>query len=301
MAAVSGICAAAITPRREGPEIDLASMFELIDFLARAGVNGIALMGSTGEFLHFPIEDRSRLVSLAVKRSRLPVLVGASHSTFDGALTLARDAAEAGAAGVLVMPPAFYCYGQADIRHFYLRLVAGMKGVCPVYLYNIPQFASEIRPETAIGLLATGEFAGIKDSTPSWESFARLAEARERLGFALLAGRDAFYVKARRAGAAGIISGVASAIPELLVALDRALTAGQEDRAAALDASLQQFLAWLDCAPAPMVIREALALRGLSTGPHASPPSDETRRELDAFAEWFRAWIPEVLEQYTHG
>jgi len=301
MAAVSGVYAAAITPRRQGPEIDLASMFELIDFLAGAGVSGIALMGATGEFLHFSIEDRSRLVSLAVKRSRLPILAGAGHSTFDGALTLARDAADAGAAGVLVMPPSFYSYGQADIRHFYMRLAGELKGACPIYLYNIPQFASEIRPETAIDLLSTGEFAGIKDSAPSWESFAAVAEARERLGFTLLAGRDAFYLKARGIGADGIISGAASAVPELLTALDHALTARADDRAAALDASLQQFLAWLDCAPAPMVIREAVALRGLRTGPHASPPSDETRRELDVFAEWFRGWSPDVLRQCSHG
>ena len=96
MCAVSGVYAALITPRREGPEIDLAAAFELVDFVSKAGVAGIVLMGATGEFPHFTLEERGRLVALAVKRSRVPVIAGVGHSTFDGALMLAREAGDAG-------------------------------------------------------------------------------------------------------------------------------------------------------------------------------------------------------------
>ncbi len=297
MSAFSGVYVAALTPRREGPEIDLASAFELIDFLCRAGVDGIALMGSTGEFPHFSIEERSRLVSLAVKRSRVPVLAGVSHSTFDGALSLAREAADAGAAGVLLMPPYFFPYGRRVVRQFFLEFAERFKGAAPIVLYDIPEFSSPIGLETAVELLETGAFAGIKDSSGQWEEFAGLRAARDKHPFSLLVGQDALFARARAEGADGIISGVASVLPELLVALDRALTGGQAARTQALDARLQEFLRWLREFPAPVAIRETAIQRGLHVGPHASPPGPEDRQGLTEFSAWFAEWWPVVQKE----
>ncbi len=297
MGAVSGVYAAAITPRREGPGIDLGGVFDVLDFLGRGGVDGIALMGSTGEFLHFPIIERCRLISLAARRSRVPILAGVSHSTFDGAVALAREAAVAGAAGVLLMPPYFFGYSQDDVRHFYLRFAEALKDAVPIFLYNIPAYTTAISAGLAIELLATGLFGGIKDSTASWDEFEALRAARERHPFTLMAGQDVLYARARLAGADGVISGIASAIPELHVALDRALLAGQAERAGRLDRRLQEFAAWIGEFPAPVAIREAAAMRGVRPGPPASPPGPETMRKLAEFAEWFRVWLPAVLQE----
>src|SRR5215472_11488306 len=98
--AIRGVFPAAITPRRAtGVSIDISAALELMDFLQSHGVDGITLLGSTGEFIHFEPEDRARLASMAVKRCRVPVLVNASHSTLDGAVALAQQATDAGAAG----------------------------------------------------------------------------------------------------------------------------------------------------------------------------------------------------------
>jgi len=300
MGAVSGVYAAAITPRREGPGIDLAGVFDLLDFLSRGGVDGIALMGSTGEFLHFPIIERCRLISLAVRRSRVPILAGVSHSTLEGALALAREAAGAGAAGVLVMPPYFFGYSQDDIRHFYLQFAESLKGSVPIFLYNIPSFTTAISSSLAVELLSTGLFEGIKDSTASWDEFEALRAARERFPFTLMAGQDVLYSRARLAGADGVVSGIASAIPELHVALDRALLAGETERAEVLDRRLQEFVAWIPEFAPPVAIREAAALRGIRPGPSAAPPGPEAKQKLAQFAGWFKAWLREVLRECSH-
>lgn len=300
MSAVSGVYAAVITPRREGPEIDLAAAFELVDFLSNAGVAGIELMGPTGEFPHFTLEERSRLVSLAVKRSRAPVIAGVGHSTFDGALMLAREAGDAGVAGVLLMPPYFFRYGPDDIRHFYLRFAERIKGAVPIFLYNAPQFTSPMPCGTAIELLATDQFTGIQDSSASWEDFERLKSARDGHPFALLMGHEALFVRFRAAGADGIISGVASAVPELLVAADRAIRLGQTERMQLLDCRLREFLAWADLFPVPVAIRQAAALRGLRVGEGASPLGPESQRKLCEFSEWFRGWLPTVEKECSY-
>lgn len=296
MAALGGVVAAAVTPRRQGPEIDLGAAFELLDFLCATGISGIALLGSTGEFIHFTIEERIRLVKLGVKRSRVPVVAGVSHSALDGAVLLAREAADAGAAALMLAPPYFFSYSQEEIRDFYFAF-AEQAGGMPIVIYNIPQFASRIEPETAAELLASGAFEGIKDSSGSWTDFTRLLQARDSSPFSLLVGHDAIFTPARMAGADGIISGVAAAVPELIVALDRAIACGNRNAAWRLDARLQEFLRHMYAFAPPIAIREAVAARGITTGPHAVTFGAAAARRLEAFREWFAGWLPGVLEE----
>lgn len=294
MTAIRGVNVAAVTAWREGPELDLGATFELIDYLSASGVKGIALMGSTGEFLHFEMAERIRLVTLAVKRSRAPVIAGVAHSSLDGAVTLAREAAAAGAAALLLMPPYFFRYSQEDIKEFYLLFVKELKDAAPVFLYNIPFFTTAIACETALELLATGLFAGIKDSSGNWDYFARLKEAREQSGFTLLVGNDVVFTQARQAGADGVVSGVACAIPELMLGLDAAILSGDTAKTQRLEARLQEFISWLERFPVPAGIREALKVRGLKVGPAAVPLGPSGCQQLDAFREWFKVWLPMV-------
>ncbi|HTQ53928.1 MAG TPA: dihydrodipicolinate synthase family protein [Bryobacteraceae bacterium] len=292
MASFSGVIAAAVTPHgRRGDESDIGATLELIDFLCAAGVQGIALLGSTGEFVNLNFDDRVRLVYLAVKRSRVPVLAGISHSTLDGALALAREAGAAGAAGLLLMPPYFFRYRQPEIQEFYLRFAAELNHAPPIYLYNIPAFTSPIDNETAIRLLATGHFAGIKDSSGSWDYFAGLHRYKSEHPCTLLVGHDGIFARARREGADGVVSGVACAVPELLLALDRAAQQEPAEEAERLDARLHEFLARLDRFPTPVALKAALAVRGLKTGAPPVPLARETEAALDEFRAWFRAWL----------
>jgi len=289
---------AAVTPHRDfGYQADLGATLELVDFLCAARAHGIALLGSTGEFLHLSLEDRAHLVRLAVKRSRAPVIAGVTHSTLDGTMTLAEQAADAGAAAVLVMPPYFFPYAQDEIREFYLRLADRITGVIPILLYNIPSFTSPISVETACDLLATGRFAGIKDSSGSFDQFMRLKAQRESTPFKFLVGNDVMFTRARSAGADGSVSGVACALPELMLALDRAIQVGDANQSQRRDCRLQEFIGWLDRFPAPVATREAVAARGLKVGPIALPLSPEKQREMDEFRGWFREWLPGLLKE----
>jgi len=288
----SGVIAAAVTPHgKRGDEPDIGATLELIDFLCAAGVQGIALLGSTGEFVNLNCDDRVRLVYLAVKRSRVPVLAGVSHSTLDGALALGREASAAGAAGLLLMPPYFFRYRQPEIREFYLRFAAELTHGAPIYLYNIPAFTSEISSETAVQLLSTGRFAGIKDSSGEWDNFQPLNRYKQEHPYTLLVGHDAIFARARRAGADGVVSGVACAMPELLLALDRAIALHDQDETERLDARLHEFLERIERFPTPVAIKAALAARGIKTGPPPVPLARETQAALDEFRAWFKEWL----------
>lgn len=301
-AGLSGVNVAALTPRRAGEtRPDPGALFPLLEFLAASGVRGIVLMGSTGEFTHFDLDERRRLIEQAVRAGVAPIVACVAHSTLDGALLLARAAAAAGAAALLIMPPYFFRYRQSEVKEYLLRFAAELKGAAPVYLYNIPFFTNELTAETAVELLSTGLFAGIKDSSGRWDNFVKLRAARQRCGFRLLIGNDVLFTPARMAGADGVISGCACAVPELLVALDRAITGSDAEKRERLDARLHEFIAWVDSFPAPVAIREALAARGIPTGSHAAPLSPEEQRRLTHFRAWFAEWLPQVLKECSNA
>jgi len=292
---MEGVYAAVLTPRRdEEVAIDLGGALELIEFAGSSGVDGIALLGSTGEFLHFDAEDRRHLVQFAVKRSRAPVLVNVSHSCLDGALDQARTAVRQGAAGLLLMPPYFYQYGQAEIREFCLRFAGEVQGAVPVLLYNVPGFTTAMEIETAAELLSTGLFAGLKDSSGRPEYLSELRRREGKPGVRLLVGNDRVFTRARMEGADAVVSGVAGAVPELLLGLEAAIRDGDSGKRELLEGMLQEFLAWIDKFPTPMGIREAASARGLRTGPHAVPPGEEMGRQIGRFREWFPTWLREV-------
>ena len=284
-------------PRRANEySIDLGATLELIDFLSESGVAGIALLGSTGEFVHFALDDRRHMVKFAARRSRVPLLVNVSHSTLDGALELAREAARAGVSGLLLMPPHYFRYSQEEIRTFYLAFADSFRDVIPTYLYNIPAFTNEISSALAAELLGSGRFAGIKDSSGDMEYFSDLAQQAARTPFTILVGQERVYVQQRSNGAHGAVSGVATALPELMLALERAIVAQDRTGVERLEARLAEFLAWSDLFPWPASAKEALKQRKLKSGALAIPLSSAKERKLAEFADWFRAWLPAVLE-----
>ena len=284
---ISGIIPAAITPRRaDSVEIDLARGLELIDFLVERGVAGITLLGSTGEFPHFTPEDRARFAAMAIPRSHVPVLVNATHSTLDGAVEIAQAAAENGAAGVLVMPPYYFRYTQESIRAFCLEFADRVSA--PVYLYNIPQFTSAFEIETSLSLLATGAFAGIKDSSGHWENFLKL----HATGSPVLVGAD--HVRPRSPRRDSRLD---------LRNCQRAAGADDCDRPpvprgpghGGTRPKLNEFQERAMSFPFPIAFREALKIRGVDPGPHASPLGSEELKRMDEFRGWFRECLQDVL------
>jgi dihydrodipicolinate synthase/N-acetylneuraminate lyase len=297
-ALAEGVYAALATPCREDSiEPDTAALLDYVDIVVRAGVDGLVLFGTTGEFVHYDVAERIRTFGLAIRRSRVPVLVNVSHSTLDGALILAESAMGSGAAGILVMPPYFYRYSDGEILRFYLQFIELIEQRIPTYLDNAPAVTNPISEALAQRLLDTGLFAGIKDSSGDWALFQELNEMRHRHDFRLLSGNERIYARSRASGACGIVSGVAAAVPELIVAIDHAARQVRQERVGLLDEELQKFLDWSARFPATVGIKQASVLRGWNQDHFAVPLDDEDLADLDRFKAWFRDWLPGVLKE----
>jgi dihydrodipicolinate synthase/N-acetylneuraminate lyase len=273
----TGILAAAITPRC-GLSIDVPAYIDLVQFLAAKGVSGLVIFGSTGEFPHFDLDARANATREIIKHSPVPILVNASHSSLDGAIELSRRAISDGAAAAVAMPPYYFNYAQADLRDFFLRLGGAVDG--PLSLYNIPIFTTELARETARDLLATGRFCALKDSSGD-DSYLEFLLPTPNVR--LYVGNDPSYRKLKSKGVDGAVSGIASVVPELLVAIDR----GHEFA----DPLLHQFLEWFAKFPIPAAISQALEVRCGFPCPSATPLDAALQQQ---FRAWVKEWIQEV-------
>lgn len=290
---VGGVWPAAITPRRDSAyEPDLGTALEVIDYLNSFEIDGIALFGSTGEFIHFDLPDRVKLTQMAIRRSRKPIIVCPAHSTYEGTLTLAAEAMNAGSVAALVMPPYYFRYSQKSIREFYLRLVRDLQ--TPVYLYNIPFFSTPLGLETAVELLETGEFAGIKDSSGDESYFQTIQAVKNRSDVRIIIGNDTMFIRGKRQGADGVISGVATMAPELMIALNRAVVSGNDAEVNRLEVLLKECFDWLDKFPVPAAIKMACSYRGLKVGPLAIPQYAEEVALYQQFEVWYREWLTRI-------
>ena len=287
----AGVYAALVTPRQSSSsEADAGKLLDYIDHVEAGGVSGLVLFGSTGEFVHFPPEERIRVTGLAIRRSRTPLLVNVSHSDFASVVTLAESAINHGAAGLMLLPPYFYRYDGATIQAFYEAFAELFAGRLPLYLYNLPQYTNPIPPGVAACLLASGRFAGIKDSSGDWSLFEALLRCHETHHFQLLIGSEKIYRRARLAGANGTVSGVAAALPELITALDTAILSGNEEHADHLDKKVGEYVDWLEKFPATYLIRQTAALRGWIKTHPGLPLSAAQQSDFEAFQAWFPSW-----------
>lgn len=290
---VRGIYADLATPcRANSTEADAATFLDYLDSVARAGggsgVDGLVLFGSTGEFIHFDMAERMRAAALAIRRSRIPVLIGVSHSTLEGALELAEHAVSINAAGVLLMPPYFYSYPENQIFRFYERF-AKESAATVIYLHNSPLSANLSNPELVRRLLDTGAFAGVlSEDGATWPAPCAPSVS-------VLAGDE---VLAAGAGlATAIVSPIAAAVPELPVALHRAILRGATERAEQLRGPFEELRCRLSAFPAVVGLKQAALARGWMKPPFAVPPDTEMESRLRVFQEWFIHWLPDVLRK----
>jgi 2-dehydro-3-deoxy-D-pentonate aldolase len=290
-----GVVPACVTPRRaDSYEANLAAFLETVDFLCSFPVAAILVLGTTGEMVHFDVPERIKILEFAKKRSTVPVLAGVTHSTLEGTVELAQHAVQIGCAGLAVMPPYYFRYGQEELKSFY-REVARRVGVqVPILAYHIPVFTNPIELETAWQLIEEGAIAGIKDSSGEAERMKWLIHKRAERPFHLMNGDDRLLRETWKYTGVGCISGIAAAVPELFLALHAAMKAGDEVRADALDRHVQEFGDWFDEFPNAVAVKEAVGFRRRLAIPPAVPLSFERQQKLGEFLRWFGERLPRM-------
>lgn len=223
--------AAISTPFAEDGSVALDAFAEHVAWLAAAGLDGVFVAGTTGEGVLLEDDEIAALTERAAGQD-LRVIAQVGRPSTRATARLARRAIELGADAVAAYVPWFYPATEADARTHFLGLLEAA-GEVPAFLYNIPRrTVNDLSAELA-GELAAAGFKGMKDSTGSYERHEAYLDATRERDFELYVGSEALVLRAYRDGAAGAITGLAGARPDLFVRLREALEAGEDAAAEA--------------------------------------------------------------------
>ncbi|MGP4724918.1 dihydrodipicolinate synthase family protein [Agrobacterium deltaense] len=240
---------------------------------AAAG-NNIMCAGTNGDFTALTHAEKIRLTEEVVDEvaGRAKVIVNAGMPATFETLQLAKAFDRIGVDGIAVITPFFIaCTQDGLIRHF--STVADAVET-PVYLYDIPaRTQNHIEPETARKLATHGNIAGIKDSGGAQQTLeAYLQVAKEMPGFEVYSGPDHLVLWSLQNGAAGCISGLGNALPDVLAGILNAFNAGditEAERQQAIYADFRTDLYALGFAPA--MVKRSLYLQDPSVGASRQP------------------------------
>lgn len=138
MSVMRGLSAFPITPCTPDGEPIAEDLTRILRRLTRAGVDSIGLLGSTGSYAYLSLPQRQRVLEIALNAAggRVPVIVGVGALRTSDAIALARDAAHAGAAELLLAPVS-YTPLTDDEAYAHFGAVAGATGL-PLCIYNNP-------------------------------------------------------------------------------------------------------------------------------------------------------------------
>jgi 4-hydroxy-tetrahydrodipicolinate synthase len=269
-----GVVVPMVTPVTASGGLDEGAVERLVEFLVAGGVDGIFVLGTTGEGVSVPRPIRRKLVertAAAVKR-RVKVYAGIGD-LYPNDVAVGNDYFHAGTDAVVVRPPVSFPLEQ--LLPWFKSLLSGLEG--PVILYNMPSMTNVSIPLDVIGeLVGHPRLAGMKDSENNPK---RLSDLLSRFGsreeFAIFVGVGALMAQGLKQGAEGIVPSVGNLIPDscrdLCACSQRNDWAGAEKHAARMSAVASLYQKNRTLGQSLAALKGAMSWRGLC-GPHVLPP-----------------------------
>jgi len=285
-----GIIPPLATPLTPAGEVDAGGMRRLVDHVLGAGVHGIFVLGSTGEFPFLTARQRVDVVAAAVEavNGRVPVVAGISAVGTREAIEHGRAARKAGADFLIVTAPYFgrMAMPQEWIAQ-HVQSIADEAGA-PLLLYNVPPLINDMEPPTIARLAEHPGIVGMKDSGSLIHVQDVIFRTRAR-SFRVLAGLEYHLVAAMLVGAHGGTPSPSNIIPRWYVEMYDLAVAGRVADALAAQERANRFVDRLDEIPCwPTAVKGALSLMGICGPTVAAPQPALTTEERDLLRDHLR-------------
>lgn len=230
-----GVMPATTTGFDKSLKVDYGFVAEHGRWLIDNGCTGIVTPGSLGEGATLTLAEKVELIRTYVRAvgDRAPVVAAVSALSTDEAVTFAKQAADAGASGLMVLPAYVYLGDWRETKEHVSAIFKATSLSC--MLYNNPvAYITDFLPEQIAELAA--EHVNLDAVKESSGDVRRVTAIRAVLGnrLAIFCGVDDVIVEAVAAGASGWIAGLANALPRESVDLFDYASQGQTEKAFAL-------------------------------------------------------------------
>lgn len=259
---------ALITPFSDDGAIDAAALDTHINRLIDAGVHGLVPGGSTGEFVALSSEERKTLIELCVKSAagRVPVIAGTGDLSTSKCVDLAKHAAQAGAAALMVVPPFYDALNLSQLKEL-LKEIHAESGL-PIMYYNIPSASGITLSPTEITSLSDVGVKYLKDTSGNAPSLTELLfKSAHNARVTAFNGWDTLTFYGLAAGAKGSVWGATNIIPELSMELWEALAIkGDLQKGRELWTKIWPICNFLESHNYASAIKTGMEIRGWKTG-----------------------------------
>ncbi len=281
-----GLFVVACTPFDKRGAVDEAVLRRHLRFLLDEGkVHGVIPTGSTGEFASLSEAERKRVVEVTVDEvnGKVPVVAGAAAVSTHDTITYARAAEEAGADGVMIVPP-YYCHPVERELYEHYKSVAKSIHI-PIMLYNNPWTSGvDMLPPLVAKLSGIDNITHIKESSGDMR---RVSEIMRLCGdrMTVFCGADNLALEMLTLGIRGWVAAPANVIPKQCVELYELVVEKKDlQKARELYFRMLPFFAVLESGQFVQYVKASLEILGRSIGAPRRPlmlPPTQAYQELE--------------------
>ena len=203
MSKIKGIYAASLSVLNDNLTLDIKKTIEHAEMIIDQGCHGVAIFGSTGQSQLIPVAEKIDLFNqLSESKYKNKYIIGTGLNSLGESINLIRVAKSLNFEKFLIMPPAYYKYGDDDVINFYTKIVEAIPE-CEIILYNFEKLCGYKFSLECVQELVRRfpkQIIGVKDS--SYNLFENL----KLENFSILPGSESKLFKGLQLGCSGIIT-----------------------------------------------------------------------------------------------
>ena len=212
MSKINGVYAASMSILNDDLTLNIKNTIEHAEMVIDQGCHGVAIFGSTGQAQLIPISEKIDLINnLAISKYREKYIIGTGLNSLGETINFMRVAKSLNFQKFLIMPPAYYKYGDDDVIKFYSKIVEAIPE-SEIILYNFEKLCGYKFSVECIQKLVKifpKQIVGVKDS--SYNLFENLRIDN----FSVLPGSESKLFNGLQLGCSGIITATCNATSEL--------------------------------------------------------------------------------------
>jgi len=203
MKKIKGIFAASMSVFNGDLSLNIEKTVSHAEKIIDQGCHGVAIFGSTGQAQLIPISEKISLLNqLSKSKYKDKYLIGTGLNSLNETINLMNVASSLNFNDFLIMPPAYYKYGDKEVVVFYSRLAEAMPSA-RIILYNFEKLCGyKFSIECVEDLVKKfpKQIVGVKDSSYNLYEHIKIDN------FSVLPGSESKLLKGLELGCAGIIT-----------------------------------------------------------------------------------------------
>lgn len=273
----------------------------LTRYLIEKGVKGVYVGGSSGECIYQSVEERKIILENVMEeaRGKITVIAHVGCNNTEDSVELAAHAGRGGVDAIASIPPIYFHLPDYSIREYWNDISAAAPKT-DFIIYNIPQLAG-VALSLALykKMLKNPRVIGVKNSSMPVQDIQIFKDVKGA-DSVIFNGPDEQFVAGRIMGADGGIGGTYAVMPELFLAANAAVEAGDFQKAQNIQYDINRIICRMCSCHGNLysVMKEILRQKGVKTGEVRKPLSPITPEDLSKIAQSTKM-IEDAIEKWT--